>query len=107
MGTLGILLSLALLLLLAYRGLNERLLAPLLCKPMDDSCSARAIAHGIVAKRGSQPPRVVHVHLRQHRGAPRGRAGHGDDPGHPVRQFLSNRPVAAAHGRDRGSRTWD
>ena len=97
MGTLGILLSLALLMYLAYRGLNVLILAPLLAllallfsgemalllptytqvfmkamggyviqffplfllgalfgKLMDDSGSARAIAHGIVAKVGSQ-----------------------------------------------------
>ncbi|WPC04724.1 GntP family permease [Pseudomonas benzenivorans] len=97
MGTLGILISLALLMYLAYRGLNVLILAPLLAllallfagdialllptytqvfmkamggyviqffplfllgalfgKLMDDSGSARAIAHGIVAKVGSQ-----------------------------------------------------
>ena len=97
MGTLGILLSLALLMYLAYRGISVLLLAPLLAlfavlmsgeaamllptytqvfmkamggyviqffplfllgalfgKMMDDSGSARAIAHAIVAKVGSQ-----------------------------------------------------
>lgn len=97
MGTLGILLSLALLMYLAYRGLNVLVLAPLLAllavlmsgeallllptytqvfmkamggyliqffplfllgalfgKLMDDSGSARAIAHAIVAKVGKQ-----------------------------------------------------
>ncbi|SDL20263.1 GntP family permease [Pseudomonas indica] len=97
MGTLGILISLALLMYLAYRGINVLILAPLLAllallfsgeaamllptytqvfmkamggyviqffplfllgalfgKLMDDSGSARAIAHGIVAKVGSQ-----------------------------------------------------
>jgi H+/gluconate symporter-like permease len=54
MGTLGILISLALLMYLAYRGIKVLLLAPLFGKPMDDSGSARAIAHGIVAKVGSQ-----------------------------------------------------
>ena len=97
MGTLGILLSLALLMYLAYRGINVLILAPLLAllallfagdiglllptytqvfmkamggyviqffplfllgalfgKLMDDSGSARAIAHGIVAKVGSE-----------------------------------------------------
>ncbi len=97
MGTLGILLSLALLMYLAYRGINVLILAPLLAllavlfagdvalmlptytqvfmkamggyliqffplfllgalfgKLMDDSGSARAIAHGIVAKLGSE-----------------------------------------------------
>ena len=96
MGTLGILISLALLMYLAYRGINVLILAPLLAllallfagdialllptytqvfmkamggyviqffplfllgalfgKLMDDSGSARAIAHGIVAKVGS------------------------------------------------------
>lgn len=97
MGTLGILISLALLMYLAYRGINVLILAPLLAllallfagdialllptytqvfmkamggyviqffplfllgalfgKLMDDSGSARAIAHGIVAKVGSE-----------------------------------------------------
>jgi H+/gluconate symporter-like permease len=54
MGTLGILISLALLMHLAYRGIKVLLLAPLFGKPMDNSGSARAIAHGIVAKVGSQ-----------------------------------------------------
>lgn len=97
MGTLGILLSLALLMYLAYRGINVLLLAPLLAllallfsgettlllptytqmfmkamggyviqffplfllgalfgKLMDDSGSARAIAHGIVARLGGE-----------------------------------------------------
>jgi len=97
MGTLGILISLALLMYLAYRGINVLILAPLLAllallfsgevamllptytqvfmkamggyviqffplfllgalfgKLMDDSGSARAIAHSIVAKVGSQ-----------------------------------------------------
>ncbi|MDZ4337615.1 MAG: GntP family permease [Pseudomonas sp.] len=97
MGTLGILISLALLMYLAYRGINVLILAPILAllallfagdiglllptytqvfmkamggyviqffplfllgalfgKLMDDSGSARAIAHGIVAKVGSE-----------------------------------------------------
>ncbi|MDE3736427.1 MULTISPECIES: GntP family permease [Pseudomonas] len=97
MGTLGILISLALLMYLAYRGINVLILAPLLAllavlfagdaalmlptytqvfmkslggyliqffplfllgaifgKLMDDSGSARAIAHGIVAKLGRE-----------------------------------------------------
>ena len=97
MGTLGILLSLALLMYLAYRGINVLILAPLMAllavlfagdaalmlptytqvfmkslggyliqffplfllgaifgKLMDDSGSARAIAHGIVAKLGRE-----------------------------------------------------
>ncbi|MCO6058729.1 GntP family permease [Pseudomonas sp. MOB-449] len=97
MGTLGILISLALLMVLAYRGINVLILAPLMAllavlfagdaalmlptytqvfmkslggyliqffplfllgaifgKLMDDSGSARAIAHGIVAKLGRE-----------------------------------------------------